>query len=159
MHSDPTAIEDYIKANRGTYTDQAIREQLIAAGHDPAAVDARLAASPSTRTKSAGRTRGRIYVWSVFWIGAVVILLLVGVLLSVSYNSTVAMRVSLFGLAWLGGYLVLGYFVVRWVSRRAMPSSAIGWVGIVLLAPIALFVVAYGSCAAVSFVTRLGPGG
>lgn len=155
MHSDPTAIEDYIKANRGTYTAQAIREQLIAAGHDPAAVDAQVAASPSTSTKSAGRTRGRIYLWSVFWIGAVVILLLVGVLLSVSYNSTVAML----GLAWLAGYLVLGYLVVRWVSQRAMPSSAIGWVGIVLLAPIALFVVAYGSCAAISFVTRLGPGG
>jgi hypothetical protein len=28
-------VTAYIKANRGTYTDQAIRESLPAVGHDP----------------------------------------------------------------------------------------------------------------------------
>ena len=33
-------IEEYIRANRRTYTREAIRQQLIDAGHDPAAIDA-----------------------------------------------------------------------------------------------------------------------
>ena len=33
-------IEEYIRANRRTYTREAIRQQLIEAGHDPAAIDA-----------------------------------------------------------------------------------------------------------------------
>jgi len=35
-------IDDYIRENRERYTREAIREQLIAAGHDPVAVDAGL---------------------------------------------------------------------------------------------------------------------
>jgi hypothetical protein len=35
-------IGDYIRENRDKYTREAIREQLIAAGHDPEAVDAEL---------------------------------------------------------------------------------------------------------------------
>ena len=32
-------MDDYIRQNRGRYTDEAIREQLIVAGHDPAAIN------------------------------------------------------------------------------------------------------------------------
>ena len=39
---DPS-IDEYIRANRDKYTRQAIREQLLAAGHDIASVDAALA--------------------------------------------------------------------------------------------------------------------
>ena len=35
----PEPIDDYIRDNRGRYTREAIRENLITAGHDPTAVD------------------------------------------------------------------------------------------------------------------------
>lgn len=40
MDPDPTAIDEYVRANRGTYTDEAIREALIGVGHDPATIEA-----------------------------------------------------------------------------------------------------------------------
>lgn len=40
MDPGPSAIDDYIRANRGSYTDEAIRDNLVAAGHDPLAVEA-----------------------------------------------------------------------------------------------------------------------
>lgn len=50
-------IADYISANRGKYTREAIRQQLAAAGHDPAAIDAaweRLAAAEPASAKPVG---------------------------------------------------------------------------------------------------------
>jgi len=56
-------IDDYIWENRERYTREAIREQLVAAGHDPAAVDAawdRVAGEPAAPTRPIGwRPRGR----------------------------------------------------------------------------------------------------
>ena len=45
-------IVDYIQANRTRYTREAIREQLIAAGHDPRAVDAELESSAGQYAES-----------------------------------------------------------------------------------------------------------
>ena len=45
-----TEIDDYVRTNRGTYTDEAIRDTLVSAGHDPAAVDSALAASGAQTT-------------------------------------------------------------------------------------------------------------
>ena len=39
MNPDPSAIDNYIEQNKSRYTREAIREQLVAAGHDPAAID------------------------------------------------------------------------------------------------------------------------
>jgi hypothetical protein len=40
MAPDPRAIDDYIRQNHDRYTREAVRDQLLAAGHDPAAIDA-----------------------------------------------------------------------------------------------------------------------
>jgi hypothetical protein len=40
-------LEGYIRDNRGRYTDQAIRDRLVEAGHDPDEVDAALARAPA----------------------------------------------------------------------------------------------------------------
>ncbi len=42
MGSGPDLIDEYIRQNRGRYTTEAIRDQLVAAGHDRGAVDAAL---------------------------------------------------------------------------------------------------------------------
>lgn len=39
MQEDPSAIDEYIEQNKATYTREAIRENLVTAGHDPAAID------------------------------------------------------------------------------------------------------------------------
>ena len=144
-------IRDYVQANHDRYAPEAIRAQLIAAGHDPAAIDVALAAFASERAvTSAGRSPARTYVWFVFWILAVGILGLIGLLFSVNHNPGKVPDIGLFGAGLLGGYLVLGYVIARWMSRRMVPSSAIGWVGAILLAPLVFFVIAYGACVASS---------
>lgn len=40
MNPDPAAIDEYIRANQARYTREAVRQQLVAAGHDPASIDA-----------------------------------------------------------------------------------------------------------------------
>lgn len=145
-------IRDYINANHDRYTPEAIRAQLIEAGHDPAAIDAELAAFGSEHAaKPMSRFPTRGYVWLVFWICAVAVVALIGLVFSLNRNPDKVTVIGLFGVGLLGGYLVLGYFVARWMSRLA-PRSAMGWLGIVILAPLALIVVAYGSCTASSLL-------
>lgn len=144
-------IRDYIHANHDRYTPEAIRAQLIDAGHDPAAVDAEVAAFASERAaRPASGTAARAYVWSAFWICAVAVLALIGLIFSLNRNPDKVSVIGLFGAGMLGGYLVLGYFVARWMSRRLAPGSAMGWVGTIILVPLALILVAYGSCTASS---------
>ena len=59
-------IEEYIRKNRGIYTRDALRQQLIAAGHDPGAVDAALdrmgAGSPAASRPTGWRPRWREFL-------------------------------------------------------------------------------------------------
>lgn len=145
-------IRDYIRANHDQYAPAAMRAQLIDAGHDPAAVEAELAAFASDRaTTSSGQTL-RTYVWSVYWICAVAVLALIGLLFSLNRNPDKVAVIGIFGAGLLGGYLVLGYLVARWMIRHVVPGSALGWAGAILLAPFALFLIAFGACTASSAV-------
>ena len=133
---DPT-IGDYIRANADRYTPEAIRAQLTAAGHDAGEVDAALAAFAAQR--SAQQTSGRAfatYVWVVYGIGIAIIFLFTGV------------GMGLLGVGWLAAYAALGYLAGRRMSRIATPTSAGGWVGVILLAPIAFLLIGGGICAA-----------
>jgi len=144
-------IRDYIRANHDRYAPEAIRAQLIAAGHDPAAIDVGLAAFASEGTATAGRRPGRTYVWSAFWLWAVGILALIGLLFSVNRNPDRVAVIALFGAGLLGGYVVVGYLIARLMTRPMVPSTAIGaigWVGVILLAPIVFFLIAFGACTA-----------
>jgi hypothetical protein len=73
-------IHDYIRDNRGRYTREAIRQQLLAAGHDAAAIDAAWAMVDAPDPDA---TVGERF-WGRFWlylIGAnLVALLIVGLL-------------------------------------------------------------------------------
>lgn len=54
---DQERVDEYIRLNRDRYTREAIRQQLTAAGHDPAAVDAaweRLVASSPASSQTVG---------------------------------------------------------------------------------------------------------
>jgi len=150
------AIKRYLDAHGATYTPDALRKGLLDGGYDPGAIDAALAAFAAERAAvRADRTPVRGYVWLVFWVGAAAILGLIGLLFSINRNPDKVAVIALFGAILLGIYLVLGYLIGRWMSRRIVPGSAIGWVGAIVLAPIVFFVVAYGACAASSIL--VGP--
>lgn len=53
----PSALEDYLRTMRGSYTEEALRRSALAAGHQPADVDAALAA---TRQSPVTADRGRV---------------------------------------------------------------------------------------------------
>jgi hypothetical protein len=152
MTPDPAAIEQYIKANRGTYADQAIREKLISVGHDPAAIDeafGRLGvAVPSevdTRPRPATGLVG--FAWSLFVISG-----LIG-LAGFGFNGPDISVGSapIFVLAFGGVGLAL-ILLLRWAIPRFGISGGGAWlIGLGLLP--AFFALLYGSCAA-SFITR-----
>src|SRR5918998_4279177 len=79
MGPDPR-IADYIRENRGRYTREAIRQQLIDAGHDPKEIDATWAVLDAP---DADDTAGEGF-WRRFWLyllGAnLAVFLLVGLL-------------------------------------------------------------------------------
>ena len=82
----------------------------------------------------------------VFWIYAIAILLFIGLLMGLNRNPGHVGAIVALGIAWLAGYLALGYFVGRWMSRGVVPSSALGWVGAILVAPFAFVVIGFGTC-------------
>ena len=76
MHQEQ--IDEYIRQNRDRYTHEAIRQQLTAAGHDPAAIDAawdRLAATAAVTAAVTARPAGWRPGWREF-----LVLLVVGAL-------------------------------------------------------------------------------
>lgn len=136
MNAPTDPIRDYIAANRDKYTAEAIRAQLLAAGHDPAAVDAELARLAATPPTAEGRSSVATYVWVVFWIGAAAILVFTG------------MGMGILGIGWLLAYGFIGRFAARRLSRMKVPSTAIGWAGVIILAPLAFLLIGGGICAA-----------
>jgi hypothetical protein len=58
-----SSLEAYIRANRGLYTEAALRSQALAAGHSPDAVDAALAATRDLQQPvNVGRVVRRVFL-------------------------------------------------------------------------------------------------
>jgi len=152
MTPDPAAIEHYIRANRGTYTDQAIRESLISVGHDPAAIDeafGRLGSgvSPEVDTRPKPATGLVRFAWSLFVIGGLIGLAGFGIGGSLFTGGSVLIFLLAFG--GVGLTLIL---LLRWAVPRFGISGGGAWlIGLALLP--AFFALLYGSCAA-AFATR-----
>ena len=150
MQIDPGAIEDYIKANRGTYTDQAIRENLVAAGHEPAAIDqafARLGVVAPAAQPRKPATGLVTFAWSLFMVGG--LFGLAGFGMGGSYIAGASVPLYLIVFAGVGLALI---FLLRWAVPRFGISGVGGWLIGLALVPIfgALLI---GSCAA-AFSTR-----
>jgi hypothetical protein len=123
-------ITAYIKANRGTYTREAIKAQLIAAGNDPLAIDQALetAWSDSPRpSPKAGAAAGRVQTaWAI-------LLYLAGFSMPVwlflwtlfDRSSPRAWPIASF--VFLVAYAIVGYLVVRWVAEWDPPSGFGAW--------------------------------
>ena len=122
-------ITSYIQANRGTYTDQAIREKLIAVGHEPTVVDAAFSKLGLVPPADAPPMRGPSglveLAWGAFIVGGVSGLL--GFLLAGSSSAEGSLPL------FLGSYAAAGLiiiFVLRWAVRkfdlRGLPAVLVG---------------------------------
>jgi hypothetical protein len=148
-------ICDYIREHRATNTREAIRAQLIAAGHDPSAIDTALnetwseSQSPPTE---AGRAAGRVQNgWAIFLYLAgfsIPIWLFLWTLFDRSLS--VAQPIAFF--VFLVVYAIVGFLVVRWVAKWGPPSGFLDWeraiVGLPLLFALLLGVGFFTTCIA-----------
>lgn len=129
MSNDMTEIDDYIRANRGTYTDEAIRETLVSAGHDRLAVEAAFRRvgfgpdwNPAAEPPGAGGLMAE--AWSLFIVCG--LLGLGGFAMASSFSSTGSFPFYLVAYSGIGLVIVL---LVRW----AVPKFGIRGVWAVVL--------------------------
>ncbi len=154
MDPDPTAIDDYIRANRSTYTQEAIRDNLVAAGHDPAAVDGRvrrvglgtrLEPGASRRPAPVGSSprpgSSSSCAASSAWQAS---------RMAMSFSGHGSFPIFLWDLRWIGLAVVL---LVRW----AVPKLGIRgvWAGVLGVALVPIFgALMFGTCVAALRIGR-----
>jgi hypothetical protein len=140
------SVADYIRANRDTYTREAIRDQLLAAGHALDAIDEAwraLEAEPLAEVPGTTARKVRTGWAIVLYAAGLLSLLVAAVSALVQPNSS-----RVFFILFLVLYAVAGYFVVRWIARwRPLTGFGQLLVAIVVL-PVMFFLVVFGSCLA-----------
>ena len=138
MNPDPSSIDEYIRANRGRYTDEAIRKTLASAGHDPAAIEEAYRRVTAPRLATGLVTEA----WVLLGVGGALGLLGFG--LASSFGTSTGLPLFLLGYAGIGTGLAL---LLRW----AVPRFGIrgGWGGLIgfLLVP-AYGALMFGTCLA-----------
>jgi hypothetical protein len=139
-------VADYIRANRDKYTRQAIRDQLLAAGHASDAIDEgwrALEAEPLAEVP--GTAAGKVRTgWAIVLYAAGLLSLLVAAVSAlVQPNSS-----RVFFILFLVLYAVAGYFVVRWIARWR-PLTGFGQLIVaIFVLPVMFLLVVFGSCLA-----------
>lgn len=147
MDADPT-IDEYIRANRGRYTDDAIRDTLVAAGHDRLAVDAafrRVGFGPDWNpapAPSRGSSGLLTEAWTLFIVCGV--LGLGGFAMASAFSTTGSFPVFLIVYIGIGLAIVL---LVRWMVRKVGIKGA--WAGVIAVALVPIFgALMFGTCIA-----------
>ena len=136
------AIRSYLDEHGATYTRDALRASLVAAGHDPAAVDAALGEWEAERARGGadpeqGRTFGR---WALrLHVAAVVAVFLLLIVL----KGTSAIGVALLGCAVLAVALVIGWAISSLIGRALLPATG---VILALVAPAISALILGGTC-------------
>lgn len=147
MQPGPSAIDEYIQQNKATYTREAIREHLVAAGHDPAAIDeafGRLGADPSWNpVEDPGPATGLVAAaWILFTIGGLTGL--AGFSMAASFGSGGSLPL------FLGAYIGVGLAIVlllRWAVPRLNIRGV--WAAILGVVLVPIFgALMFGTCVA-----------
>jgi hypothetical protein len=137
-------IRSYIRANREKYTEEAVRDQLLAAGHDRAAIDEAWRLEVDTGGKVPGATARKVRTgWAIVIYGyGVLALLYSAVTTSTQADSSGRIFVLLFFVI----FAAAGYFVVRWIARWR-PLTGFGQLLVAIFGvPLLFALVAFGSC-------------
>ena len=133
-------VTDYIKANRARYTHEAVREQLIMAGYEPAQVDA--AWELEVGSQPGGSAGGGVVAFArVLFIIAALLGAVGGLSLSSgSLGYPKPASLPIFWGTFAITYLAVGYGIIRllrWAVRRFSIRSA--WAALVGLALIPIY--------------------
>jgi len=147
-------IEAYIREHGSTYTTDALRNQLIAAGHDPSVVDAALREAEAAAPPATQRGSGAAEVAWILYIGGGVVGAASALLLA-SLSATIGSgraNIPLFFVVYAIAYLGLGYLVVRLVDATASAFRIHGLGAVLLgigLVPV-FGLLMFGTCVAAS---------
>ncbi len=137
------SIADYIRANRGQYTREAITQQLEAAGYERQAIDAGWDGVAMEEPAGGGETRNlALYVWILYWLGAAIISAITAISLIGSGGGP---GFTTFGIGWLIAYLALTYLPARALAR-ARPSGAASTVLLIVAVPAVVLLIGGGIC-------------
>jgi hypothetical protein len=117
-------IKRYLDGHGATYTRDALRASLVAAGHDPAAVDAALSQWEATRSGTGADTEKRM-TFGRWAIGLHVAALVAVFILIVGLKGTTAVGVALLGCVVLGVALVLGWLISSLIGRALLPGAGV----------------------------------
>jgi hypothetical protein len=134
-------IETYLRDHGATYTTEALRRQLIAAGYDETEIDTALQETEAARAPQFTETRGlrrRFWRWG-FLLNAATLALVVAWVI-VRGNGTLAAVVAVV----LGFFLLIGLGIAGLIGRAFLRQG----LAVALIAPIIFAVVLGGMCAA-----------
>lgn len=152
---DPGGIDEYIRNNRASYTDEAIRGTLVAAGHDSAEIDdafRRLgSAAPQWDASTVGAGSSALVglAWGLFIVGGIVGL--AGFAMAASFGSGGSILVFLIAYIGIGLGIV---FLLRWAVPRLGISGI--WAGLLGLVLFPVFGgLMFGTCFAAFNVMRV----
>jgi len=139
-------IEAYLREHGEKYTSDALRQQLIDAGHAPDEVDAALREWEEGRAKARARpatgagderTFRRWALW--LHIGALVAM----VVLVVALNGTAALGLALIGAVVLGLFLAVGWVISGLIGRALLPRAGLA---VALVVPLISALILGGTC-------------
>ena len=135
-------IKRYLDEHGATYTRDALRASLTAAGHDPAAVDAALAQWQANRTGT-GADPDKRRAFGRWAIGLHVAALVAVFVLIVALKGTTAVGVALLGCAVLGVALLIGWVISSLIGRALLPGAG---VMLALIVPAISAILLGGTC-------------
>ena len=137
-------ITEYIRANWDRYTREAIRDQLIAAGHDARAVDGALAGLEGARAGARADLEGRRTFgrWALALHVAAVVAVFVAI---VALKGTTSIGVALIGCVVLAVAMVVGWAISSLIGRALLPGPGLV---MALAVPAVSAIVLGGACLA-----------
>lgn len=119
-----TVIKDYLDQHGETYTRDALRQSLVDAGHDPAAVDAAIAEWEAGRTGAGpDAERGRTFRrWAIrLHVAALVAVFVV----LVALKGIPAIGLALLGCAVLAVAMLIGWAISSLIGRALLPRAGL----------------------------------
>jgi len=147
MDPDPTPIDDYIKANRGIYTDEAIRDNLVSAGHDPIAVEAafrRIGPGTAWNPKPQAASTGGLMTEAWILFIACGLLGLAGFAMANSFSTAGSLPFFLIAYIGIGLAIIL---LLRWAVSKVGVRGL--WAGVIGVALVPIFgALMFGTCVA-----------
>jgi lipopolysaccharide export LptBFGC system permease protein LptF len=137
-------IEAYLREHGQTYTGDALRQQLIAAGHDPTEVDEALRETELARAAQTSQTQGlrrRFWLWAIGLHVAALAVATVWILLGSTRDFYVGLAIIVLGIV-----LLIGLGISGLIGRALLHQG----MGVAVVVPLISALLLGGSCMAMA---------